>query len=147
MQSVLSSRLGQAVIAMALLLCLWSGPAAAIDLFARHQVSVEFGTADGKPLANAEVQVFAPGQPARPALTGRTDSAGKFEFPANEDGLWSAEARTGDEIARVLIRVGKPAAPQEPLSPIWLVAGLLLLLVLAFSYRIMRARLRSRSKS
>ena len=111
-------------------------------MFARHNVSVEFATADGRPLADAEVRVFAPGQASRPALTGRTDKAGKFEFPANEDGLWSAEARTGDEIARVTIRVGGASRQEEPLSPVWLIGSLLLLLILAFGYRILRARTR-----
>ena len=142
MQSVLSPRFGQVVTAASILCWLCSTPAAAIDLFARHQVAVEFATADGKPLANAEVRVFAPGKPGKPALTGRTDSAGKFEFPAGEDGLWSAEARTGDEIARITIRVGGKAQQKEPLSPVWPIGGLLLLLVIAFGYRIMRARSR-----
>src|SRR3954453_11341215 len=52
MHSVLSSPVGQAAIAALLVLCLWAGPAAAIDLFARHRVSVEFANADGKPLAD-----------------------------------------------------------------------------------------------
>lgn len=142
MQSVLSWPLRQAAIAAAFLLFLGAGPAIAIDLFARHQVSVAFATADGKPLADAEVRVFAPGQPGRPALTGRTDDAGKFEFPANADGLWSAEARTGDEIARVTIRVGGTGQQPEPLAPVWVLGGLLLLLMLAFGYRILRARAR-----
>ena len=30
----------------------------AFDLFATHEVTVQFATQDGKPLANAEVQVF-----------------------------------------------------------------------------------------
>ena len=95
MQSVLSIRLRQAAGAAVLLAALWAMPAAALDLFARHTVAVEFAASDGKPIADAEVRVFAPGQPSRPALTGRTDSAGKFEFPANTDGLWSAEAHSG----------------------------------------------------
>jgi len=132
----------QTVIGALLLLCQWPAPAAAVDLFARHEVSVEFSTADGKPLADAEVRVFAPGRPGTPALTGRTDKSGKFEFSAQEEGLWSAEARTADEIGRVTVRVGGMTVKDEPLSPIWLVGGLLLLLVLAFSYRLMRARSR-----
>lgn len=116
-------------------------PAAAFDLFARHQVTVQFATQDGKPLANAEVRVFAPGEPNRPALTGRTDSQGKFEFGADRDGFWSAEARSGDEIGRVMIRVGSnEPQKEEPLSPYWLVGGLFLLLILAFTFRILRAR-------
>ena len=103
------------------------GRAASLDLFARHQVSVEFATADGKPLADAEVRVFAPGKPNSPALTGRTDSSGKFEFPADEDGFWTAEARGADnEIARVAVRVGGPGQQHEPMSPVWLIGGLLL---------------------
>lgn len=148
MQSVLSSRFGQAGLAAALLALLWSlsavGPAAALDLFARHTVTAQFATADGKPMADAEVRVFAPGQPSRPALTGRTDSAGKFEFSANTDGLWSAEAHGASEIARVTIRVGGKGEESEPLSPYWVVGGLLLLLVLAFGYRVARARSRTR---
>ena len=141
MQSVLSSRLGQVALAAALLLTVASPPAVALDLFARHEVTVQFATQDGKPLADAEVRVFAPGQPSRPALTGHTDSAGKFEFPANEDGFWSAEARSGSEIARVMVRVGG-AEKEEPLSPFWLIGGLFLLLILAFAYRVARARAR-----
>jgi hypothetical protein len=117
-------------------------PAAAFDLFARHQVTVQFATQDGKPMANAEVRVFAPGEPNRPSRTGRTDSEGKFEFPADKDGFWSAEARAGDEIARATVRVGGEQQQSEPLSPYWVLGGLFLLLVLAFGLRIARARAR-----
>jgi hypothetical protein len=118
-------------------------PAWSFDLFARHQVSVQFATQDGKPMANAEVRVFAPGEPNRPALTGRTDSEGKFEFGADKEGFWSAEARSGDEVARVMVRVGgQQQQNAEPLSPYWLLGGLFLLLVLAFGYRVARARAR-----
>ena len=144
MHRVLSWRLGQAALAVSLVAALWSLPAAAQSLFARHQVTVEFATSDGKPVADAEVRVFAPGQPGRPALTGHTDGAGKFTFPADRDGLWSAEAHTGSEIARVMVRVGgkEPNESDEPPSPYWLVGGLVLLLILAFAFRFARARLR-----
>ena len=117
-------------------------PAAALDLFARHQVTVQFATSDGKPMADTEVRVFAPGEPNRPALTGRTDSEGKFEFAADRDGLWSAEARNGAEVARATVRVGGQEQKNEPLSPIWLIGGLLVLLVIAFMYRRIRIRAR-----
>jgi hypothetical protein len=122
-------------------------PAAAQSLFAQHEVSVQFATSDGKPIADAEVRVFAPGQPSRPALVGRTDSTGAFKFPADTDGLWSAEARSGSEIARVTVRVGGSTKEAEPLSPLWLIGGLLLLLVLAVAYRVARARLRRRGRA
>jgi hypothetical protein len=122
------------------------GPAGAIDLFARHHVTVEFTTADGKPLANAEVRVFAPGQPNIPARTGRTDSRGKFEFPANEEGFWTAEARAGNEIARTTVRVGTPGQRREPISPLWLIGGLFLLLISAIVVRVALARRRRQAK-
>jgi len=142
MHSVFSLRLRQAALAMVLLAITGPWPALALDLFARHQVTVQFATSDGKPMANAEVRVFAPGESNRLALTGRTDSEGKFEFGADRDGFWSAEARNGDEVARATVRVGGQQQQAEPLSPYWLLGGLLLLLAIAVAYRILRARAR-----
>jgi len=143
MQSVCSSRLRQAALAAALLVVAFGPrPVEALDLFARHQVTVQFATSDGKPMANAEVRVFAPGEPNRPALTGRTDNEGKFEFGADRDGFWSAEARSGGEVARASMRVGGEQQKEEPLSPSWLFGVLLMLLVIAVSYRLLRARAR-----
>lgn len=123
-----------------------TGPAAAQSLFAQHQVTVQFATSDGKPIGDAEVRVFAPGQPGRPVFTGRTDNAGKFEFAADSDGLWSAEVHSGSEIARVTVRVGG-TEEAEPISPLWLIGGLLLLLMLAVAYRVARARLHRRGRT
>ena len=145
MQSLFSFARRHAVVTAMLLatLSMSIGPAAGFDLFAQHQVTVQFATQNGKPLANAEVRVFAPGQPNRPALTGHTDSEGKFEFGADRDGFWSAEARSGDEIARVMIRVGSNEPQKdEPLSPYWVIGGLVLLLILAFCFRNLRTRAR-----
>jgi hypothetical protein len=129
-----------------LLVALTPGPAAATDLFARHQVSVEFAAADGKPLADAEVRVFAPGKPQVPVLTGRTDKEGKFAFPAEEDGFWTAEARAGDQIARATVRVGGPGQQREMISPEWLIGGLLLGLAAALAVRVALIRRRRQAK-
>lgn len=132
------------VLVVALML-VWGSPAiAAFDLFARHEVTVQFATPEGKPLADTAVQVFAPGGVARPDLAGQTDSNGRFEFPASQDGFWIAEAHSGKAVVRVLVRVGGPGQEeqQKPLSPYWLLGGLFLLLVLAFTFRVMRTRLR-----
>jgi len=148
MQSVRKIAAGQAlrlaVLALAaLLLC--KGHAAALDLFGRHEVTVQFATSDGKPMANAEVRVFAPGDPHRVVQTGKTGADGKFEFPADRDGMWSAEARSGDEIARATIRVGTPEpVAAEPLSPYLIYAALGMLLLLAIGFRFLRARARRR---
>ena len=146
MQSVRSLSLRQAALVVGFLLVLVAGtmPALAFDLFARHQVTVQLATADGKPMANAEVRVFAPGEPNRLVLTGHTDSDGKFQFGADRDGMWSVEAHANDEIARATVRVGGGNQPSEPLSPFWLIGGLGVLLVIAVCYRILRARLRRR---
>lgn len=139
MQHVRPSRVGLAALAAALWMTLWPAPVTALDLFARHEVTVEFATSDGKPIADSDVRVFAPGKPDRPALVGRTDSKGKFQFSADADGFWSAEAQSGGEIARVMVRVGGTER-RQPLSPFWLIGGLVVLLIVAVAYRVGRTR-------
>ena len=78
-----------------------------------HVVTVKFAIADGAPMVNAEVRVFAPGDPNRPVETGRIDATGKFLFKADRDGIWSAEAHAGSEIARVTVRVGGESRPSS----------------------------------
>jgi hypothetical protein len=120
-----------------------AAPARAFDLFATHEVTAQFATQDGKPMAHAPVRVFAPGDSAKPVLTGRTDAQGKFTFATDRDGFWSAEAKSAGEVARVMIRVGGTAQPQSSrISPFVVIGALLVLLVLAFWYRLLRVRLR-----
>ena len=63
-------------------------------------------------------------------------------FGADRDGFWTAEARRGDEVARVSVRVTGLEGGAEPVSPWLLFGGLLLLLAIAVGYRILRARAR-----
>ena len=120
-------------------------PASAFDLFATHQVTAQFATADGKPMADATVRVFAPGDLKTPVETGHTDSQGKFIFDADRDGMWTAEARTSAEVARVMIRVGAGAPQQQTRLPPFVVAGgVVLLVAMAWWYWILRARGRKR---
>jgi len=117
-------------------------PACAFDLFETHEVTAQFATADGKPMANAEVRVFAPGEPQTSVETGRTDVDGKFVFSADRDGLWTAEARTKSEVARVMIRVGGPGQPQQQsrIPPVVVLGALIALLALAWWYWGLRRR-------
>jgi nickel transport protein len=115
-------------------------PAGAFDLFARHEVTAQFATPNGKPMANAEVSAFAPGEPSKPAVTGRTNADGKFVFAADRDGFWSAEARSPDYVARVMIRVGGEQRSANWLFPVLMVGFLVALLALAIWYRLLRAR-------
>ena len=130
-------------LAVAFALTAAASPAVAFNLFATHEVTTQFATQDGKPLANAEVQVFAPNDPKTPVITGRTDADGKFAFEADRDGFWSAEAHAADQVARVMIRVGGDAQQQQSRVPPLLVIGVLaILLAVAIWYRLLRARSR-----
>jgi hypothetical protein len=144
----MSGRAPAGLAALAIAFLLAASPAiAAFDLFAQHEVTVQFATPEGKPLADTPVQVFAPGGAPRPDLAGDTDGNGRFEFPADEDGFWIAQAHSGKEVVRVLVRVGGSGQPPErPLSPYWVFGALFLLLILAFAFRILRARLRRRPR-
>jgi hypothetical protein len=113
---------------------------AALSLFSAHEVTTQFATQDGKPLANAEVRVFAPGDLKNPVLTGRTDAEGKFVFEADRDGFWSAEARNADQVARVVIRVGGESQQETWNSPFLVIGVLAILLAIAIWYRLLRAR-------
>ena len=117
-------------------------PANALNLFGRHEVTAQFATPDGKPMANAEVRVFAPGDPNKVALTGRADAQGKFVFDTDRDGFWTAEARSADDVARVMIRVGDQPESQNGVSPFLVIGVLAVLLGIAIWYRLLRARTR-----
>ncbi|HEY1798718.1 MAG TPA: DUF4198 domain-containing protein [Stellaceae bacterium] len=146
------SRRRQAPLAMVLLACLLvcagaERPAAAFNLFAMRTVDVQFATRDGKPMADAEVQVFSPDAPNKVAVTGRTDKDGKFSFETDRDGLWTAEARSPTEVARATVRVGDTnAKPGFAQSPYFLLGLLSLLLVIAIWFRYLRARSRSKRR-
>jgi hypothetical protein len=135
------------VLALAIVLLASPSPSVALDLFATHEVTAQFATPGGKPMANAEVQVFSPGDSKTPVVTGHTDADGKFVFEADRDGFWSAEARTADQVARIMIRVGGDTQPaQRRFSPFLVIGVLAILLAIAIWYRLLRAR-RSRSGS
>jgi hypothetical protein len=121
-------------------------PAVGLDLFATRTVTVQFATQDGKPMADAEVKVYAPGDPTHVYKTGRTDKDGKFDFGADRDGMWTAEARTEGEVARATIRVGDAGGDQGGggVSPYLLIGGLGVLLVMAVGHHFLRARSRIR---
>jgi nickel transport protein len=131
-----------AAVTLTTLLLFGAAPSVALDLFATHEVTAQFATPDGKPMANAQVQVFAPGDPKTPVVTGHTDANGKFVFDADRDGFWSAEARGADQVARVMIRVGGETQPQSRVSPFLVFGVLAILLAIAIWYRLLRIRRR-----
>jgi len=116
-------------------------PSFALSLFSTHEVTAQFATSDGHPMADAEMKVFAPGETKTPAFTGRTDADGKFSFEADRDGFWSAEARGADQVARIMIRVGGEAPQsQSRMSPFLVIGVLAILLAVAIWFRLLRAR-------
>jgi hypothetical protein len=103
-------------------------PSHAFDLFFKREITVHFATAQGEPLANAAVRVFAPRNPEKPAFLGRTDGKGDFSFSADRKGFWTAEAASAGEIARVMVRVGA-GARGRPFAPRYFLRGLVLILL------------------
>jgi Domain of unknown function (DUF4198) len=123
-----------------MVLCLITSSPSRADFFTRHEVTAQFATPDGKPMAGAEVRVFSPNDPSRTAVTGRTDADGKFVFDPDQDGFWSAEARNADYVARIMIRVGGGSQSPSWLSPLLVIGFLVVLVVFAVWYRLVRAR-------
>jgi nickel transport protein len=131
------------VVLFGLAVALPTAPSLAFNLFGTHEVTAQFATQDGKPLANAEVRVFPPGGSKTPVITGHTDAEGKFVFEADRDGFWAAEAHTANEVARVMIRVGgESQQSQSRVSPFLVLGVLAILLAVAIWYRLLRARRR-----
>ena len=130
------------VLAAAAACLLAESPACAFDLSTTHEVTAQFATADGKPMADAAVRVFAPGDLKTPVETGHTDSQGKFVFDADSDGMWTAEAHTSAEVARVMIRVGAgaPQQQQSRVPPAVMIGGLILLVAMGWWYLLLRRR-------
>jgi len=61
-------------------------PASAVSISARYDT--------GEVMADAQVAVFAPDDPAQPWLTDRTDAAGRFVFvPDDRAGRWAIQVR------------------------------------------------------
>ena len=66
----------------------------------------------GEPMANAQVMVYGPADPATPWLTGETDDEGRFSFvpdPA-QPGTWDVQVRAAGHGDIVHIPLGEGAA-------------------------------------
>src|SRR6201993_140861 len=126
-------RIGLLLATLTLLVPLALSHANALNLFATNEVTAQFATHDGKPMVDAQVRVFAPGEAKTPVVTGNTDADGKFVFEADRDGFWSAEAHNADEVARVMIRVGgeSQSQSQSRISPFYILGLLAILLAIA----------------
>ncbi len=66
----------------------------------------------GEPMADAQVTVYAPADPATPWLTGMTDAEGRFSFvpDAAQIGSWDVQVRAAGHGDMVHIPIGEGAA-------------------------------------
>lgn len=78
-------------------------------------VEIEARYDSGTPMAEAQVSVYTPDDPAKPWKTGLTDSRGRFVFipdPA-KSGLWEVKVRQAGHGDLIAIPVGPPGEGAE----------------------------------
>jgi nickel transport protein len=56
-------------------------------------IEIQASYDSGDPMAEAQVQVFAPDDPQTPVFTGMTDGAGRFVFVPDQPGDWEVSVR------------------------------------------------------
>lgn len=98
------------------LLCLleWQSRAiahgVAIEYQATQAYEIKAAYDTGEPMANAQVSVFAPTDPAKPWQTGTTDTAGRFIFSPSTPGNWEVQVRRAGHGDILVIPVGSESA-------------------------------------
>jgi len=90
---------------------LLAGPAIAhgafVDVMALDAIGIDARYDTGEPMAQAQVSVFAPDDPAQPWLVGQTDAAGRFVFaPDDRAGRWAVQVRQAGHGAMGYVTVG-----------------------------------------
>jgi nickel transport protein len=90
---------------------LLAGPVAAhgafVDLAQVEAVAIHARYDTGAPMAEAQVSVFAPDNPAQPWLTGQADAEGRFVFTPNDtQGRWAVQVRQAGHGAMGYVEVG-----------------------------------------
>ena len=66
---------------------------ARIETRSTSAVQVQATYDSGEPMAEAQVQIFAPGDPKNPAFMGTTDSQGQYVFVPSQSGDWEVSVR------------------------------------------------------
>lgn len=61
---------------------------------------------NGQPMAEAQVQVYSPGEPQTPVFTGTTDEEGQFVFVPDQLGDWEVSVRQAGHGHITVIPVG-----------------------------------------
>ena len=87
-----------------------------------NAVTIQAKYDDGKPMANAQVVIYAPSDRASPWLKGTTDESGRFTFVPNTDaeniGNWDVKVRQSGhgDITSIPITKGKLAVNNMTVS-------------------------------
>lgn len=90
---------------------LLAGPAIAhgafVDVTAVDAIGIDARYDTGEPMAQAQVSIFAPDDPAQPWLVGQTDAVGRFVFTADDRaGRWAIQVRQAGHGAMGYVTVG-----------------------------------------
>ncbi|MBD2107294.1 MULTISPECIES: carboxypeptidase-like regulatory domain-containing protein [unclassified Nodosilinea] len=101
----------------------WALPAIAHGVTVEHrqissvEINAQFET--GEPMANAQVLVYAPDQPAEPWQQGTTDDQGKFSFTpdAAQPGSWEVMVRQAGHGVVTTIPVGNSSPENSTSDP------------------------------
>ena len=75
-------------------------------------ISVQARYEAGEPMTSAQVTVYAPNDPAKPWLTGKTDKEGRFTFAPDPaiPGEWAIQAREAGHGSMIHAMVGDASA-------------------------------------
>lgn len=110
-------------VALTLGLAGWAVPAIAHGVTVEHRqvssVEIEARFETGEPMANAQVLVYAPGNPTEPWQQGNTDDQGRFKFApdAAQPGNWEVMVRQAGHGVLTTIPVAESAAASPAPDP------------------------------
>lgn len=110
-------------LALTLGLAGWALPAIAHGVTVEHRqvssVEIEARFETGEPMANAQVLVYAPDNPAEPWQQGTTNDQGQFSFTpdATQPGSWEVMVRQAGHGVLTTIPVADPAAENSASNP------------------------------
>ncbi|MEA5450470.1 carboxypeptidase regulatory-like domain-containing protein [Leptolyngbya sp. CCNP1308] len=101
----------------------WALPAIAHGVTVEHRqvsaVEIEARFETGEPMANAQVLVYAPGNPTEPWQQGNTDDQGRFNFAPDvaQPGSWEVMVRQAGHGVLTTIPVADPSLENSASSP------------------------------
>ncbi|MGK7900674.1 MAG: carboxypeptidase-like regulatory domain-containing protein [Hormoscilla sp.] len=102
----------------------WQTEAIAHGAIVKHKiiqtVEIKASYDSGEPMANAQITVYAPDDPAKPWLQGTADARGRFIFTPDAVGSWEVKVRKAGhgEIVRISIGDQGQKSPKSTVNPL-----------------------------